>query len=99
MGEVDASIDINRPLFRAYTSGSTGLSKQVIHSAYTMLGIIYQMSFYGASEEFRPTWLLTNLPPCLVAVVVPMMLSPLASNKLLILDPFCDVNDLDLEMM
>ena len=28
-GEVDAPRDINRPLFRAYTSGSTGPSKQL----------------------------------------------------------------------
>ena len=46
-GEVDAPRDINRPLFRAYTSGSTGPSKQVIHSACTMLGAIQQMNFYG----------------------------------------------------
>ena len=97
--EVEAMKDINRPLFRAYTSGSTGPSKQVVHSAHTMIGIIHQMSFYGASGEFRPKWLLTNLPPCLVAVVVSMILSPLTSNKTLILDPFCDVFDLDLEMM
>lgn len=98
-GEIEAKKDINRPLFRAYTSGSTGASKQVIHSAYSMIGIITQMSFYGSAGDFRPTWLLTNLPPCLIAVVVSMILVPLCSNKLLILDPFCSVNDLDLEMM
>ena len=98
-GKVETKKDINRPLFRAYTSGSTGASKQVIHSAYSMIGIITQMSFYGSTGDFRPTWLLTNLPPCLIAVVVSMILVPLCSNKLLILDPFCNVNDLDLEMM
>ena len=98
-GKVEVEKDVNRPLFRAYTSGSTGTSKQVIHSAYTMIGIIAQMSFYGSAGDFRPTWLLTNLPPCLIAVVVSMILVPLCSNKLLILDPFCNVNDLDLEMM
>lgn len=98
-GEVEVKKDVNRPLFRAYTSGSTGASKQVIHSAYTMIGIIAQMAFYGSAGDFRPTWLLTNLPPCLIAVVVSMILVPLCSNKLLILDPFCNVNDLDLEMM
>lgn len=97
--KVETEKDINRPLFRAYTSGSTGASKQVIHSAHTMIGIIAQMSFYGSAGDFRPTWLLTNLPPCLIAVVVSMILVPLCSNKLLILDPFCNVNDLDLEMM
>ena len=91
--------DENRPLFCAYTSGSTGPSKQVVHSAYSMIGVVYQMNFYGASDQFRPTWLITVLPPCLVAVVVSMMLMPLASNKLLILDPFCRPEDVDLELI
>ena len=98
-GEVNASVDWNRPLFRAYTSGSTGPSKQVIHSAHTMIGVLQQLAPYAASGDFRPTWLLTALPPVLVAVVVSMILMPLASNKLLILDPFCELNDLDLEIM
>lgn len=98
-GSVEAPQDIHRPLFRAYTSGSTGPSKQVIHSANSMIGIVYQMTFYGAHESIRPKWLLTLLPPALVAVVVSMILVPLASNKLLILDPFCDVFDIDLEFM
>lgn len=98
-GMVEASGMPDRPLYRAYTSGSTGPSKQVIHSAYTMIGIVHQMSFYGHNEKQRPKWLLTVLPPCLVAVVVSMMLTPLTSNKLLILDPFCDVYDVDLEVM
>lgn len=98
-GEVHAEEDFNRPLFRAYTSGSTGPSKQVIHSAATMIGVMYQMAPYGSGGEFRPVWMTTILPPSLVAVVVSMILSPMASNKLLILDPFCDVEDLDLELM
>ncbi len=98
-GEIDAPRNIDRPLFRAYTSGSTGPSKQVIHSSHTMIGNMHQMNFYGASDDFRPTWLVTHLPPCLVAVVVAMLLLPLASNKLLIMDPFCAPEDVDLEMM
>ena len=98
-GVVEAERDINRPLFRAYTSGSTGSSKQVIHSANTMIGNICQMNFYGSSDEFRPTWLVTHLPTALVSVVIAMYLLPMASNKLLILDPFCDFEDIDLEMM
>lgn len=97
-GEVDAPADPNRELLRAYTSGSTGTSKQVIHSAKTMLGCIHQLGFYGTGD-FRPTWLHTILPPALVAATVSMLLLPLASNKHLILDPFCEVEDLDLEMM
>ena len=99
IGKVDAPTDLNRPLFRAYTSGSTGPSKQVIHSAQTMLGVVHQLSAYGASDEFRPISLHTLLPPALIAVTVSMILMPMASNKLLILDPFVDVQDIDLEMM
>lgn len=98
-GEVEAPADIDRPLFRAYTSGSTGPSKQVIHSANTMLGIICQMNFYGSADGFRPNWMVTCLPPALVAVVVSMVLLPLSSNKLLIPNPFCPENDVDLELM
>ena len=99
IGKVDAEPDLVRPVYRCYTSGSTGTSKQVIHSAQSMLGVICQMSGYGNSDEFRPTWLVTLLPPALVAVTVSMMLVPMASNRLLILDPFVDVYDIDLELM
>ena len=98
-GTVEAPVDIDRPLFRAYTSGSTGPSKQVIHSAHSIIGVLAQINFYGSSDKFRPTWLLTILPPALIAVVVSMMLLPLAGGMLLILDPFVDVYDVDLEMM
>ena len=98
-GVVEATVDLNRPLFRAYTSGSTGVSKQVIHSSQSMLAVVYQLSAYGASDEFRPVWLMTILPPALIAVTVSMLLMPMASNKLLVLDPFVDVYDIDLEMM
>ena len=98
-GEVNAPVDIDRPLFRCYTSGSTGPSKQVIHSAHTIIGALAQMNFYGSSDEFQPTWLVTCLPPCLVSVVISFLLLPLSSKKLLILDPFCDPEDVDLEMM
>ncbi|MBQ8578762.1 MAG: acyl--CoA ligase [Clostridia bacterium] len=98
-GKVDAEQNIDRPLLRAYTSGSTGPSKQVIHSAHTIIGVLTQMNFYGAGDGFRPSWLVTCLPPALIAVVVSMILLPLASNKYLILDPYCAPEDVDLEMM
>ncbi|MGN0267253.1 MAG: AMP-binding protein [Lachnospiraceae bacterium] len=98
-GKAEAPADINRPLLRAYTSGSTGPSKQVIHSAHTIIGVVHQLNFYGNADGFRPTWLITILPPALVAVVISMMVMPMASNKLLILDPFCAPEDVDLEMM
>ena len=47
----------------------------------------------------RPTWMLTILPPALVAVVISMMMLPLCSGKLLILNPWVDVYDIDLEIM
>ena len=97
-GEVAAPTNIDRPLFRCYTSGSTGPSKQVVHSAHTMVAALTQMNFYG-NADFRPTWLVTLLPPALVAVVISMLLLPLASNKLLILDPWMDPADIDLEFM
>ena len=99
VGKVEADKDINRPLFRAYTSGSTGPSKQVIHCANSILGTVCQMNFYGGSDEIRPKWMVTCLPPALVAVVVSMVMLPLSSNKLLIMDPFVDPEDVDLEMM
>ena len=99
IGRVEAPTQLDRPVYRCYTSGSTGTSKQVIHSAKSMLGVICQMSGYGNSDDFRPTWLMTILPPALVAVTVSMMLVPMASNRLLILDPFVDVYDIDLELM
>ncbi|MDD7372130.1 MAG: class I adenylate-forming enzyme family protein [Firmicutes bacterium] len=98
-GTVEALKDYNRPLFCAYTSGSTGPSKQVIHSAHTMIAVVHQMNFYAGSGQFRPTWMLACLPPALVAVVVSGLLMPLSSNKLLILNPFCAPEDIDLEMM
>ena len=99
IGRVEAPIELDRPVYRCYTSGSTGTSKQVIHSAKSMLGVICQMSGYGNSDDFRPTWLMTILPPALVAVTVSMLLVPMASNRLLIMDPFVDVYDIDLELM
>lgn len=98
-GTYQAKADCNRPLLRAFTTGTTGDPKQVIHSAASMIGILFQMGAYGSAGEIRINWLHTILPPSLIAVVVSMMLSPLSSNKLLILDPFVSVDDLDLELM
>ena len=55
VGRVEAEKNLSRPLFRAYTSGSTGPSKQVIHCADSILGTVCQMNFYGGSDEIRPT--------------------------------------------
>lgn len=86
-------------LFSAFTSGSIGNPKEVIHSSESVLGIIRQLVIFPYPNKGKGTWLLTILPPTLVAVVVAMMLYPLADGKRLLLDPFCEVQDLDLEMM
>lgn len=99
MGEWEVASNPFRPLFSAYTSGSTAASKMVIHSANSMIGILHQMAVYAGAIEFSLSWIHTILPPALVAVTVTMLLSPLTSNKFLILDPFCDIEDLDLEFM
>ena len=89
----------DRPLYRTYTSGSTGPSKQLIHSATTMLGVISQMMVLTPHLDFTLRSLHTILPPALIAVVGPLMLYRIATNMVLILDPFCRIEDLDLEFM
>lgn len=98
-GEYKVSYNPSRPVFCAYTSGSTGPSKQVIHSSANIVGIIHQTAYFTSTIQIRLNWLMTCLPPALVAVTVAMILTPIASNQLLILDPFCPVEDLDLELM
>lgn len=87
------------PLFCAYTSGSTGISKLVIHSASTMIGVAFQLVVFAPPTEVQQTWWLPLLTPALVAVTVSMMIFPMSTGKLLILDPFIDVHDLDLGFM
>jgi len=95
-GEVDAEENIFRPLYRVYTSGSTGPSKQVIHCAKTMLDNIIQLNFYSAKvENGRPAWIHTSIPPAMIASVVCMTLPQMTSNQLLILDPFVDAAEVD----
>lgn len=100
-GSVYERSDENTELFSAYTSGSTGLPKGLAHSSKSFLGIIQQMALFPShdKDKKRDTWLLPILPPTLVAVVVAMMCYPLADGKKLILDPYCKVEDLDLEIM
>lgn len=86
-------------LFSSFTSGSTGEPKEVMHSSETVLGIVNQMTLFPFPKKDRDTWLNTILPPTLVAVVISMICYPLADGKTLILDPYCKINDLDIEMM
>lgn len=89
----------NYRLFSGFTSGSVGKPKEVRHTSESIIGIIDQMSLFPSHEKEKDTWLLTILPPTLVAVVVAMTCYPLADGKKLILDPYCKLEDIDLEMM
>lgn len=99
VGEYEVSYNPSRPVFCAYTSGSTGPSKQVVHSSVNIVGVIQQTAVFTADIPVQLNWLTFCLPPALVAVTVAMILTPMASNKLLILDPYFAVEDVDLEFM
>lgn len=86
-------------LFSAFTSGTSGKPKEVMHSTKTIMGEINQLTLFPSHDKGKDTWLLTIAPPSLVAVVVALMFYPLIDGKILILDPFCKLEDLDLEMM
>lgn len=97
---IEENLDTNIKLYSAFTSGTTGKCKEVEHSSESMLGIIDQMVLFpNRGQEERASWLLTILPPTLVAVVVAMICHPLADGKKMILDPYCNIKDIDLEMM
>lgn len=86
-------------LFSAFTSGSTGEPKEVIHSSESVLGIVNQLTLFPSDEKDRSTWLHTITPPSHVATVISMMCYPLADGKELILDPYCKIEDTDIEVM
>ncbi len=96
----DVSVEKNpdRPLYCSYTSGSTGPSKQVLHTARTMNGVLGQLVIPGGIG-FSLRVLHSLLPPALVAIVNSILMYNLASGNYLILDPFCEAEDIDLEFM
>ncbi len=98
-GPVDAPKDISRPVYAAYTSGSTGTSKLVIHSSANIVGIAYQTAIATPPQAAQDSWLMATLPPALIAATISMMIMPLSTGMRLILDPFCDALDMDLAMM
>lgn len=86
-------------LYSAFTSGTTGKRKEVLHTSESTLGVIRQIALLPPHEKPRPTWMLSIFPPTLVACVVAMLWYPLIAGKQLIMDPFCKLEDVDLELM
>lgn len=89
----------NIRLFSAFTSGSTGEPKELMHSTESVLGMIGQLSMMPCTSGERELWLHTVIPPVIVSVVTAAMCYPLSDGKVLALDPYCKIEDLDLEMM
>jgi len=91
--------DVNRPVFGAYTSGSTGISKLVIHSSSNIVATAFQMSIFIPPSDVPEKWWLPILPPALIAVTVSMAIFPLSAGLIMVLDPFCPLEDIDIAFM
>lgn len=94
-----AQKDVNRPVFGAYTSGSTGISKLVIHSSSNIVATAFQMSIFIPPSDVPEKWWLPILPPALIAVTVSMAIFPLSAGLIMVLDPFCPLEDIDIAFM
>lgn len=94
-----AQEDVNRPVFGAYTSGSTGISKLVIHSSSNIVATAFQMSIFIPPSDVPEKWWLPILPPALIAVTVSMAIFPLSAGLIMVLDPFCPLEDIDIVFM
>ena len=98
-GEYLAPVDPERAVFGAYTSGFTGISKLVIHSSANVVAIAYQMSIFIPPAEVQEVWWTPILPPALIAVTVSMTIFPLSTGLMVSLDPFCPLEEIDVEFM
>lgn len=98
-GEYIAVPDTNRSLYHPYTSGSTGPSKEILHCARTMTGCLGQLAPMMTQVPFKMRCLLPVLPPALIAMVVPIAMLYTSTGHLQILDPYCGVENHDLELM
>lgn len=94
-----AQEDVNRPVIGAYTSGSTGISKLVIHSSSNIVATAFQMSIFIPPSDVPEKWWLPILPPALIAVTVSMAIFPLSAGLIMVLDPFCPLEDIDIAFM
>ncbi len=99
IGKTDAQTDITRPLLRCDTTDSEGNVLQVVHSSQTILGVIHQIVCCSGAANARSGWLTAAVSPVTVEAVVTLLLAPICTGHLLILDPFADSADLDLELM
>lgn len=98
-GDYRVSEDPDRPVFGAYTSGSTGVSKLVIHSSANIVAIAYQMSIFVPPSPVQEKWWLPILTPALIAATVSMTIFPLSAGLYVILDPYCPLEDIDVQFM
>lgn len=98
-GDYTVKEDPDRPVFGAYTSGSTGVSKLVIHSSANIVAIAYQMSIFVAPSSVQEKWWLPILTPALIAATVAMTIFPLSAGLYVILDPYCPIDDIDIQFM
>lgn len=98
-GEYLVSVDPERAVFGAYTSGSTGISKLVIHSSANIVATAYQMSIFIPPSDVQEVWWTPILPPALIAVTVSMTIFPLSTGLMVSLDPFCPLENIDIEFM
>lgn len=98
-GEYIAEEDCDRPLFGAYTSGSTGISKLVIHSGANIVAVAFQMSVFIPPMDHQEKWWLPILPPALIAVTVSMTFFPLSAGLYVTLDPYCPLEKIDIAFM
>ena len=98
-GEYIAPRDPDRNLYHPSTSGSTGPSKEIMHSAATMTGILSQLTPMMSQIPFTMRCLLPVLPPALIAMVGPIFLLYTSCGHTEILDPYCGIENHDLELM
>lgn len=98
-GEYIAEPDPTRSLYHPYTSGSTGPSKEILHSAATMTAILGQLCPLMSQVPFSMRCILPVLPPALIAMVGPTFLLYVSCGHREILDPYCGVENVDLELM
>ena len=98
-GDYIAPRDPDRNLYHPFTSGSTGPSKEIMHCARTMTGILGQLCPMMTQIPFTMRCMMPTLPPALIAMVVPIVLLYTSTGHTEILNPYMAIEDHDLELM